>query len=245
MIYKLSKSEKLEDRIFTMRIAICDDEQNELHYLHALVERYNPKIDVFLFLSAESLLESMNTYSFDIILLDIEMEGTNGYTAAKRLKTVQNPPLIVFITNSAEYTYRGYEVAFRYLPKPVTFDVLSDVLSSAIEQIVPLKLTINENGRTHVIHINDILYIESSGHKLAIHTKGSIYECHMKLCEVESLLPVDVFTSPHKGYLVNLDCVDSIRESRLTLKGDVHIPVSRRRKKEFEQALFRFVRRLR
>jgi DNA-binding LytR/AlgR family response regulator len=159
------------------------------------------------------------------------MDGINGYTAAKKLKSVRNPPLIIFITNSAEYTYRGYEVAFRYLPKPVTFEILSDVLSSAIEQIAPLKLTITESGRTHIIHINDILYFESSGHRLAIHTKESTYECHMKLYEMESLLPADGFALPHKGYLVNLDYVDSVRESRLILKGDVQIPVSRRHKK--------------
>ena len=66
--------------------------------------------------------------------------------AEKKLVEMENPPLIIFVTNSGEYTYRGYEVAFRYLPKPVAYETLEDVLNDAVDKIAPQKFSITENG---------------------------------------------------------------------------------------------------
>ena len=227
-----------------MHIAICDDEQNELEYLQELVMKYNSKIDISLFSSAESLLRYVDEAVIDVVLLDIEMDGINGFTAAEALRTMQNPPLIIFITNSSEYTYRGYEVAaFRYLPKPVSYKVLADVLSAASEIITPQKLTIIENGDIHVIYINSILYFEYSGRSLTVHTTNRKYDWKMKLSDVETLLQSKDFVTPHKGYLVNLNFVDSVLTHELALTNGVQLPISRRQKKEFEQSLFRLIMR--
>jgi len=226
-----------------MRIAICDDEQRELLHLQELVKKYDTCIDVSLFSSAESLLDSMKSQQYDIILLDIEMGGLDGFTAAKKLVEMQNPPLIVFVTNSSEYTYRGYEVAFRYLPKPVNFSVLSEVLSAANAKIAPYRFTINTEGYSHIIPINEIFYFESFGHSLVVHTKTNEFDCRMKLSAVEALLPGNTFAAPHKSYLVNLYYVNTTGQNDLLLINKTRIPISRRCKQEFEKALFRFVRR--
>jgi len=226
-----------------MHIALCDDEETELQLLRTLVKEYDPAIEISTYLSAEELLDSLKTQHCDIVLLDIEMDGMDGFTAAVKLTAMQNPPLIIFVTNSSEYTYRGYEVAFRYLHKPVNYAILADVLSAAIAKISSHKLTVTANGYCHVIPINDILYFETFGHKLVIHTKKNVFECVMKISEAESLLPGNAFASPHKGYLVNLDYVDTVGEDTLSLTCETRIPLSRRRKQEFERALFRFVRR--
>jgi len=228
-----------------VRIAICDDERKDLMHLQALVNKYDSSIAVSSFESAESLLGGVKEQHCDIILLDIEMDGMNGFTAAEVLSTMKNPPLIVFVTNSGEYTYRGYEVAFRYLPKPVNYAVLADVLSAAIRKISSQKITITVEGSSHVLPIDSIHYFESFGHNLTVHTTAKDYICRTKLNEVESLLPGNSFASPHKGYLVNLDYVDTVGEDSLSLSNDVIIPISRRKKQEFERALFRFVRRSR
>ena len=211
-------------------------------HLEALVNKYDPGIDTSLYISAESLIDGIKEQSCDLILLDIEMGGMNGFAAAKKLINMQNPPLIVFVTNSGEYIYRGYGVAFRYLPKPVVYTVLADVLSAAIAKLLPQKLTITADGRCHVLPINDILYLETFGHSLFVHTKKDKIECRMNLSEAEALLPGNAFVSPHKGYLVNLDFVETVDGNEITLGNDAQIPISRRRKQEFEQALFRFVR---
>jgi DNA-binding LytR/AlgR family response regulator len=226
-----------------MRIAICDDEQKELDYLQSLVNSFDASIDISLHPSAESLMEEMNITPYDIILLDIELDGMNGYDAALEIVKRQNPPLIVLVTNSGEYTLRGYKVAFSYVRKPVSFDELAAVLSAAIERIMPQKLTIAVHGHSHVLSINDIIYFEMHGHRLMVYTKTISLECRMRLSELEAILPNHVFAKPHKGYLVNLDYVNLVGENAISLTDNVPIPLSRRYRQSFEQALFRFVRR--
>jgi DNA-binding LytR/AlgR family response regulator len=228
-----------------VRIALCDDEQKELSYLQALIKEYDSSIDVSLFLSAEQLLDNLSRQSCDLIFLDIEMAGLNGFDAAKELTNRQNAPLIVFVTNSGAYTYRGYEVAFRYLPKPVSYAVLAEVLSDAMSIIAPQKFMITADGCSYVISINDIRYVEVFSHTLVVHTKMRDFACRMKLSEIEEALPENAFAKPHNSYLVNLAQVHMVGEKELSLIGNVKIPLSRRRKQEFEQALFRFVRRQR
>ena len=118
-----------------MRIAICDDEHNELLHLQSLIYRYDPGLDVSLYASAEAMLTGITNQQCDIILLDIEMDGMNGFTAAKKLVSIKNPPLIIFVTNSSEYTYHGYEVAYRYLPKPVSYAVLLVLMRASLRNI--------------------------------------------------------------------------------------------------------------
>jgi len=226
-----------------MHIAICDDEQKELLLLQALVNQFDSSLEISLFPSARSLLETIKKQRCDIILLDIEMDGMNGFAAAEKIAKMRNPPLVVFVTNSGEYTYRGYEVAFRYLPKPVSYSALANALAAAVAKISSQKFTITANGCYHVIPINDVLFFETFGHRLVVHTIGNIFECGMQLSEVEASLPGNTFASPHKGYLVNLDYVSTVNENSLSLTDETQIPISRRRKQEFEQALFRFVRR--
>ena len=227
-----------------MHIAICDDELRELLHLQALLQKYDARIDISLFQSAENMFEGIKKLPCDLVFLDIEMQGLNGFDAAKRLRGMTNPPLILFVTNSGEYTYRGYEVeAFRYLPKPVSYDILSENLSAAIAKLSPHKFTITSEGRSYVVPVNEILYFEVFNHKVVIHTKKSDFECRMKLSEVEKSLPRNIFAKPHKSFLVNLDFIDTVEENVLSIIGNIQIPISRRRKQEFEQSLFRFVRR--
>lgn len=226
-----------------MRIGICDDEQRELKKLQELIEKYDPGFEILLFMSAEQMINSVSFATCDLILLDIEMDGINGFAAAKVVVKMENPPLVVFVTNSSEYTYRGYEVAFRYLVKPVSYEVLANVLDAAIAKISPKKIEITIDGRLIILQIKDILYFEASSHQLAIHTKTEVLKCRMNLSDIEATLPYNCFAVPHKGYLVNLDFVDALEENVLSIKGGLKIPVSRRRKHSFEQALFNFVRR--
>jgi len=226
-----------------MYIAICDDEKKEILYIESLIKKYDLRIEIGKFFSAEELIIHLERQPIDIVFLDIEMKGMNGFVAAKKLVSKGNPPLIVFVTNSSEYTYSGYEVAFRYLSKPVDYKILAKVLTAAIYKVSTQKINITENGRSHILLISDITYFEVYGHQLTVHTKKGTYSCRMKLSEAENLLPDYSFAKPHKSFLVNLNAVSKVDEKELVLINNTRIPMSRRRKQEFEQLLFQFVRR--
>ena len=117
-----------------MRIAICDDEDQERLNIEALVKRYAPELSIVLFSSADELLAAAKTTFFPLIFLDIEMDDTNGFDAAEELMSGSAKPLIVFVTKSTEYTIRGYDVAFHYLVKPLNESDYSAVFYILLER---------------------------------------------------------------------------------------------------------------
>lgn len=98
-----------------MKIAICDDDILDLQSLQSMIWDYDVSLDVTVFRSASALLRAFDTMFFDIIFMDIEMEHPNGYEVAEILMQKKDKPLIIFVTNSGEYTIRGYGIAFRYI----------------------------------------------------------------------------------------------------------------------------------
>lgn len=126
-----------------MKIAICDDDILDLQSLQSMIWDYDVSLDVTAFRSASALLRAFDTMFFDIIFMDIEMEHPNGYEVAEILMQKKDKPLIIFVTNSGEYTIRGYGIAFRYLPKPLSATAVSDVLKLAIESITPQKIELD------------------------------------------------------------------------------------------------------
>lgn len=104
-----------------MKFALCDDNPNDLRQIRDYLLHYDAQADWKEFASSKELLTAFQHDYFDIVLLDIEMEDINGYQAAQELNKLPDIPLIIFITQSGAYTIRGYEVAFRYLKKPIEY----------------------------------------------------------------------------------------------------------------------------
>ena len=68
-----------------MKFALCDDNPNELRQIRDYLLRYDAQANWKGFASSEELLAAFRQDYFDIVLLDIEMEGMNGYQAAEEL----------------------------------------------------------------------------------------------------------------------------------------------------------------
>jgi len=226
-----------------MKIAICDDDYLDLEHIHALVKKYNESLDVTLFTKAKDLLSAFSTDFFDLVFLDIEMERPNGYDVAKELMQRKDTPLIVFVTISAEYTLRGYGIAFRYLPKPIIYETLAETLTKALEVMFPKRISIDIPGGKKLIAIHDILYIEVTNHILVLHTSHETYRFRGKLKEIETKLPDTWFSKPHNSFIVNLGRVISTTRTSLKLDNGVIIPISQRNYKSFDRALIQYIGR--
>ena len=108
-----------------LHITICDDEKTQLALLYSFVtewagqQKYELEIsqyqnaDQFLFMQEENPEP-------DILLLDIDMPGTNGLSLALHLRSKGGAAQIIFITGLTDYILEGYDVeAVSYLIKPV------------------------------------------------------------------------------------------------------------------------------
>lgn len=224
-----------------MRIAVCDDERAEQEKIISHIRQYDSSLPVDCFSAAGELLSADCFY--DIIFMDIEMPSPNGYEVAKQLMAVEDKPLIIFVTNSGDYTIRGYGVAFRYLRKPVSYEYLAEVLDLALETVRPKKLTVTVGGRTVVLSLRDVYYFEIFSHQLYIHTRDESYTSWSSLGDMMEQLEGGSFAQPHKSYYVNLSHIDYLTKNEIVLTNHARIPLSLRRREEFLAAFKQYLRR--
>jgi DNA-binding LytR/AlgR family response regulator len=226
-----------------MKIAVCDDEKCDASRIEEFLTRYNPNLEYERFSSAEDLLKALDHSFYDLIFLDIEMGQMNGFTAAKQIRGGEDKPLIVFTTKSSKYTIQGYEVAFRYLVKPVAYESFSKVLKAALEQLTPQKITVDISGKNFLLSIKDIYYFEVLNHNIKIHTQHGIYDFRDSLKNVEQMLSGGAFIRPHHSFLVNMQHIVSISQADIIMKNNQKINISRKKKDDVLKAFHQFLRR--
>lgn len=228
-----------------LRIAVCDDESIDLAKTVDLLKSYNSEqqFQVASFMNAGELLSSAKNYSFDIVLMDIEMEPLNGFDAAKYLIAMDSPPVVIFTTKSNAYTLKGYGIAIRYLQKPLVAQDLYEALDVAIAEASAHRLTIQVENTIHAIPLRDIHYIETFGHYAVIHTGKESFRLRSTLKEIMAKLPRGYFVPTHKSYIVNLEHIRNATATEIHLDNGAAIPIGRTKAQEFSQALYRFLGR--
>ncbi len=225
------------------RIAICDDEQEQIKYLRSIIadwsENSGISYSIEAFPSAEALLFAYEGDSaFDILLLDVEMKALSGIALAKHLRALGCRAEIIFITSHFEFVGEGYEVdALHYLIKPVAEEKLCEVLCKAAEKLAeePPHVVISCEGETVKLYESDILYVESFLHDIVIHTKSRDYKIKENISAFEQKLSEDFFRV-HRSYLVNLKAVTRIGRSAVILNGKTEVPVARGKYDEINRA---------
>lgn len=225
-----------------MKIAICDDEISELETVVGFLRSYNLALEYATFESAKDLLSAYDNDYYDIVLLDIEMKRPNGYDIAKRLKKLHDPPLVVFVAKSSDYTIRGYEVAFRYLKKPITESAFSRVMNDAMSEIRPKHISITDSRKTTVISVQDIIFIEAFNYYLSVHTVDCEYRVRRSLKSVAEELQLCNFVRPHNSFLVHMPYIQSATSKTIIMQNNVEIPISRNRRAEFEEEFRKYLR---
>lgn len=231
-------------------IAICDDNAADRAKLYDTLEAFLSKqgINAKLFTydnpdKLNSVIES-KALRFDIIFLDIIMGDMNGMTYARIFRQQDKLVKIIFLTNSTDYVYEGYEVnATGYLVKPVKGDQLAKVLDKAIAQIADVdkaSIYITSRGVTQRIPAVDILYVESENNKINIvlaKTEENI-TVYTKLDDFEQTQQSKTFIRSHKSYLVNFLYIEKYANDTFELTDGTVIPISRTYRDKAKEAFY-------
>ena len=230
-----------------MRLAYCDDEEIQLEYMQRLAEQWAKQAGVSLtycaYKSAEELLfENAEDYPFDLLILDIDMQGMDGMALARKIRTKDAKIPILFLTNKREYVFEGYEVqALRYLLKPMTeeklFPLLNEVCTAAREEVQ--SLIVSAEGEHCKIAVSDILCLEADGHHVRIHTAKRDYMVKRAFTELAGEL-ADGFATTHRSYLVNLLHVERVQRTECILSDGSIVPISRNSYKAVNVAFIRY-----
>ena len=231
------------------KIAICDDEQNQIDYMASIVASWSAhaghNCEIRTFASAEAFLfEYEEDKAFDILLLDIEMKNMNGIELAKRIRKDHNRAEIIFITSHFEFVWEGYEVdALDFIVKPADQFSINYVLDKAINRLESTSSTliaIKTSDGIVSLSSNDITYVEVFDHNLVYHTTKGVYDVRGRLSDVLKKLDPKRFIMCNRSFVVNLRYVQSACNDYLTIDG-TKISVSKSHRKEIMQHFSNFL----
>ena len=231
-----------------LKIAICDDEANQIEYLTDVVTTWAKKnrhaVEIKPYSAAKSLLfDYCEEKDLDILLLDIEMPGMSGVELAKAVRKENATVQIVFITGYYEYFSDGFDVsALHYLIKPADERKLMPVLDRAVSNLTyrqrSVLLTSPEGDRK--VSLADIEYVESENVHVAVHTVSGVYRSRISLAKFAEQLD-ETFIKVHRSYIVNLKYVKKITRTDITMVSGDLVPISRGMYDEVHAALIKFL----
>jgi DNA-binding LytR/AlgR family response regulator len=170
----------------------------------------------------------------DLMFLDIEMPKLSGLDYLKR-STVD--PLVILTTAFPEYALEGYELdIIDYLLKPIAFNRFLKAVQKAREYnelrhsnaVVanPTYLFVRSEKRIEKVELKDILYIESFGNYVNIHTGQKKIVAYLTLKGLESQLPAQEFIKIHQSFLVSFSHIGAIEGNQVFINNKP-LPISR------------------
>ena len=242
---------------------IIDDEVMSLQTLAVLLARHCPDVRVMgMYQRPLEALEVLRAGSPDVVFLDIEMPGLNGFDLLEALDTIDFD--VVFTTAYDEYALRAFKVsAMDYLLKPVEEEELIaavDKLRKKQEHRISRQhmelLMTNLNSKDNFpklaipsleglefVNVEDILHCEADKNYTTIHTvQGEQFVFSKTLKEIEKLLPEHAFFRTHQSHLINLRHVKKYLRGaggEIVMNNGVHIRVAKARKDALMERIFK------
>lgn len=237
-----------------MRIAIVDDERPARSELKYLVSQCEPEAEITEAESSEDFLALLETESFDVCFVDINLGGMNGTTMASMIKKRCPNTQIIFATAFRDYAVKAFEIgATDYLLKPFDYERVKKTMERLKEQMKEKpasssgyeinKIMVNAGTSFQVLDVSKIVYIETEKRSCKIHmADGTFYLQNESLNNYETNLKKCRFYRIHKSYLINLDYVMAMQVSynngycvKLKHYEDECLPIGRSQIKEFRQ----------
>lgn len=216
-------------------IAICDDERLFSDFLKEIcaetfAELEIPcKIDVFH--SGKDLLRCLTETSrtYNLLLLDILMEELNGIALAEKIRENDAETAIVFISASPDFALHGYRVhAWQYILKPVDAALLKDLLRTLYREKAALKqIALSTGSGKTRIALEEILYLETSGRKVAVCLREKRVLTTLKLGELLERLDSKHLVRCHQSFALNIKHVRELKKTSAILSDGRVVPVSR------------------
>ena len=241
-----------------IRIAICDDDRNELNDTKELLEDilYEEKLNHKLcsYLSPNELL--ICNEKFDIVILDIVMEKINGIDVGCILKKKYPDVILIYTTSYEQFIMQAINSvhAFAYLQKPIGKEKLRHQIIESIAKLPDALLeldfqeVVDSKMQEYVklkININEILYFEyvKRKRKVAIVLQDERYVYDKTFDEVaRNFLEYD-FEVTRRGILVNLRNVKAIKGYEVILNNDMRLSISQRRVAQFKKHFNEFLQK--
>jgi two-component system, LytTR family, response regulator len=209
-----------------LRCLIVDDEPLASERLRALLAEAEVEMDVIGEAgSGQAAVELVRKAAPDIVFLDVQMPGLNGFDVVEALKPPR--PQVVFVTAFDEYALRAFEVhAVDYLTKPVRLQRLNETLrllrdreevvrrARALDALAdahrqqPLRRVIAQAGRKlRVIPLEEVRWFEARDKLVLAHAGEGAYPVSFTLDDLGERLDPAQFIRLHRSHIVNAGAI--------------------------------------
>ena len=218
-----------------MDIAIIEDSIQEAEQLEGYLHSYLSKLQIYrsidYYSSGESFLTQWGEKTYDLVFLDIMMDGISGIDVARTIRETDTDCLLIFISSSKEFALQGFEVrAFDYLLKPVsreTFERTMELCQRELARHVRF-IEVKESRTLVKIPLNDIIYTDYYNHYIQIHTTARIVRAYQQFDQFSPLLlRYPQFLSCYRNCIVNMDHVASVDKNDFVMENGERVPITR------------------
>lgn len=212
-----------------IRCLIIDDEPLSVR----IVEKYaaqHPQLElVGVCGNAIEGMEYLNQQPVDLMFLDINMPELSGIGL---MKSLINPPMVIFISAHAEYAVAGFDLAaVDYLLKPFSFDRFSKAITKVMERlsrsegknITPADghILLKADKKFFRVEFSNLVYLTAYGDYVKVFTRERMLVVKTRLSQLESQLPSERFMRIHRSSIISLDKIDYLEGNQVNIGGEI------------------------
>ncbi len=218
-------------------IGICDDQEVVLHQLQQIIEEIctEKKLDweVRTYLFSREMLEHLAELA--IVFLDIDMPEMDGIEIGKIIKQKNPECRIIMATGTVERYKEAFQIqAMRFVTKPFDKAEVEEALLAAIGKSLGRQLVeVYQQRNKYRIRQADIQFAEAFNGCAEVTAGGQVFRKDISLDELEKQLDERIFVRINRKFIVNLRYVQFHKPAHIRV-GNIEMPISRRKKKEFE-----------
>jgi two-component system LytT family response regulator len=231
-----------------MRAIIIDDERLARQELKSLLAPYHEVEVIGECANAETALLKIAELKPDLIFLDIQMPGKNGF---ELLQELTNVPEVVFVTAYDEHALKAFEVnALDYLLKPVQASRLGETIrkitsreKAEIKSIAPGlpaeilneqdQIFVKDGEKCWFVRLEDVRLFESEGNYVRLFFQTNHPLILRSLNYLDERLDPKVFFRASRKHILNLRWIEGVENwfnggLMVTLRGGEKVEISRR-----------------
>ncbi len=187
---------------------------------------------------AMKALSALHNHAIDLIFMDIQMPQITGI---EFLKTLKNPPKVIFTTAYREYAVESFELdVVDFLLKPITFERFFKAINkyfeitqednhTVVQQPVQSEdafIYVKENKKVIKLYLNEIVYVEGLSEYVQIYTKTKKLVTKTSMTNMNEKLPDNDFMRIHKSFIVSLKKIEAFTATSVEVSGK-ELPIGR------------------
>lgn len=231
-----------------MKVIIVDDERLARKELRTILSGFSEVEILAECENALSAIEEIEKQKPDLVFLDINMPGKDGFSLLEELDDV---PEIIFVTAYDEYALKAFEVnALDYLLKPVQVERLQEALNKFNSNVTvknngqkldaSSQIFVKNGERCWFVKLADVPLFESEGNYVRIYFETNKPLILKSLNNLENRLDENVFFRANRKHIINLLWIESVENwfnggLMVKLKTGMKIEVSRRQASKLKE----------